>query len=234
MVKTHRQQLMQLRSLADSDLLGLLDALAGLPVVDMRNALIQAIPELVAPYVTASGELAAVMFEDLRLEAGRRGVFYANTVTSPLAPERVSSTARWAVSPMVDPNLGSTTFTRLSGSVARMIMDGSRDTMIANGGREKVRFQRMARANACAFCGLLASRPPYMAYTSEAKAAAASHDDCRCVVTALYPGSEMAELASVEQKRWEEKYQQSVSTNERGAVSAKETLAEWRRYHGSK
>lgn len=234
MVLEHRQQLMQIRSLADSDILALLDALDGLPVVDVRNALIQVLPELVAPYVNAAGELSAVMFEDLRVEAGRRGTFYANSAASSLAPERVSSTARWAVSPMVDESLASTVFSRLSGSVARMVMDGSRDTMLANGAREKLRFQRMARPNACAFCGMLASRPAYMAYTSEAKAAAASHDDCRCVVTALYPGSEMAELAALERESWSEKYVRAVSTNDRGAVSAKGTLAAWRQVNGSK
>lgn len=234
MIRTHRQQLMQLRSLADVDLLSLLDALGGLSVVEVRNALIQVLPELVAPYTAAAGELAAVMFEDLRVEAGRRGVFYADMAAPALAPERVSSTARWAVSPMVDSSLDSTVLSRLSGSVARMIMDGSRDTMLANGAREKLRFQRMARPNACAFCGMLASRPAYMAYTSEAKAAAASHDDCRCVVAALYPGSEMAELASVERDRWSEKYARATTTDASGAVSTKGTLSAWRRMNNSK
>lgn len=234
MVLEHRQQLMRLRSLADADLAALIAAVEGLSVADVRNVLIGALPDLVGPYVGAAGELAAVLFEDLRVEAGRRGTFYADSAVSPLAPERVSSTSRWAVSPLADPSLDSTVMSRLSGSVARMIMDGSRDTIVANGAREQTRFQRMARPGACAFCGMLASRPPYMAYTSEAKAAAASHDDCRCVVVGLYPGSEMADLARVEREKWSELYVDAVASGEGGGVSAKATLKRWREVHGTK
>src|SRR5690625_2577924 len=108
MVREHRSQLMQLRGMADRDLVALLAAVEGLPVAEVRNTLIAAIPELVAPYVTASGELAAVMFEDLRAEAGRRGVFYADVpdVMPPLA--RIEGTSRWAVGSLADDTLGST------------------------------------------------------------------------------------------------------------------------------
>lgn len=234
MVREHRSQLLQLRGLADRDIVALLAAVEGLPVAEVRNVLIAALPELVEPYVSASGELAAVMFEDLRAEAGRRGVFYAQVpdVMPPIA--RIEGTARWAVGSLVDESLGSTVQSRMSGSVARMIMDASRDTMQANGSREQVRFQRMARAGACAFCGMLASRPPWMAYTSEAKANAASHDDCRCVVTPLYPGSEMSDLARVEREKWERMYRDVVATSDSGAVSVKGTLANWRQEHGTK
>src|SRR5690625_3661040 len=220
--------------MADRDLVALLAAVEGLPVAEVRNVLIGALPDLVGPYVTASGELAAVMFEDLRAEAGRRGVFYASVPDVMPAPARIEGTARWAVGSLADESLGSTVQSRMSGSLARMIMDASRDTMQANGARERVRFQRMARTQACAFCGMLASRPPWMAYTSEAKANAASHDDCRCVVTPLYPGSEMAALARVEREKWERKYRESVVTTEHGVVSFKGTLANWRKEHGTR
>lgn len=198
----HRSQLMQLRSLADADIAAFLAAVHGLPVADVRNALIAALPELVAPYVTAAGELAAVMFEDLRVEAARRGTFYADAVSVSLPAARADRTVRWAVEPLAKDALESTVNSRLSGSVARMIMDASRETMQANGARESVRFQRIPRGgpDTCDFCLMLGSRPAWMAYSSEAKAQAGSHDNCHCVIVPLYPGSEMAELASASRK----------------------------------
>lgn len=170
MVSSHRSQLMQLRGLADRDLAALLAAVSGAPVAEVRDTLIGALPEVVAPYLAASGELAAVLIEDLRAEAGRRGVFYAESAAPVLAPAKVDGTVRWAVAPLADETLDATVATRLSGSVARAIMDASRDTMMTNGAREGIRFQRMPRPGCCAFCGMLASRPPWMAYKSEASA----------------------------------------------------------------
>lgn len=170
MVSNHRSQLMQLRGLADRDIAALLAAVSGAPVAEVRNTLIEALSEVVAPYLAASGELAAVLIEDLRAEAGRRGVFYAESATPAFAPAKVDGTVRWAVGPLADETLEATVATRLSGSVARAIMDASRDTMMTNGAREGVRFQRMPRPGCCAFCGMLASRPPWMAYKSEASA----------------------------------------------------------------
>lgn len=168
MVREHRQHLLQLRALADTDLRALLTAAEGLGVAGTRNLLIAALPELLAPYLTASGELAAVLFEDLRSEAARRGTFYAAPVGSVPVPSRVEALSRWAVVPLADEALDSTAFTRLSGSAARMIMDASRDTVEVNGARERVGFQRMPRPGCCAFCGMLASRGAV--YRTEASA----------------------------------------------------------------
>lgn len=169
-MQEHRQQLMQLRSLADADVAALLAAVSGESVADVRNALIDVLPELMAPYLTASGELAAVLFEDLRVEAGVRGTFYAESAAPALTAARVDGTARWAVAPLADDALSATVQSRLAGSMMRAIMDSSRDTMQANGARQGTRFQRMARPGACAFCGILASRPPWMSYRSSESA----------------------------------------------------------------
>lgn len=232
-VREHRSQLMQLRSLADRDLYSLLAQLEGADGVQVRRALIEVLPELVAPYTAASGELAAVLFEDLRAEAGRRGVFYAESAGITPGADRVSKTARWAVTPMFDEALDSTVGTRLSGAIAKMVMDASRDTIEANSVREKIGYQRMARPGCCAFCGLLAAKGSD--YFTRASASSGSHDDCRCVVVPVYSGTEMGELARVERDNWERKYRQSL-TDEDGRVlsSPKDILAEWRKYHGAK
>ena len=208
MVAEHRAQLIQLRGLADTDLRALLSALGSEPVESVRSALIEVLPELAAPYLTAAGEMAAVLFEDIRVEAGRRGAFYAEAVAPAITPGKADATVRWAVSPLADESLKSTVESRVSGSLARSIMDASRVTMQTNGAREKLRFQRVPRggASTCDFCVKLASRPQWMAYSSEASAQAGSHDNCHCVVIPMYPGTEMASLGVATQKRFWRRY----------------------------
>lgn len=166
-----RGQLVQLTALADRDIRAVLAALDRDDVAQVREVLKEVLPELLGPYMGASGELSAVWFEGLRAEAGRRGVFYAETGLLDIPAAKVDGLARWAVAPLVDESLGSTVGTRLSGAVQRLIFDASRDTLSENGVRDKVsHFQRMPRPNCCAFCGMLASRPVYMGYRSEASA----------------------------------------------------------------
>ena len=243
MVREHRTQLMQLRSMADRDLVALLFEIEGLSVAEVRNVLIEALPELVAPYTTASGELAATLFEDLRAEAGRRGTFYADVPDTVPASARVEGTARWAVGALVDDSLEASLRSRLSGSIARMVMDASRETIEVNGGRDRVRFQRMPRPGCCAFCGMLASRGAV--YRSEASAGGGVkargsmalgdgyHDDCQCVVMPVYPGTAMAALADATEQRYTSMYVEAVRLDQTRAVSTKDTLAAWRQAHGS-
>lgn len=170
-VNEHRRQLIQLTSLADRDIRYVLAALDRDDVAKVRQALKDVLPELLGPYMAASGDLSAVWFEALRAEAGKRGVFYADVAPIELAAERVDRLARWAVAPLADDSLNSTVGTRLSGAVQRLIFDVSRDTLAENGVRDKVsHYQRMPKTGCCAFCGMLASRPIYMGYKSEASA----------------------------------------------------------------
>jgi hypothetical protein len=73
----------------------------------------------------------------------------------------------------------------LEGSGTRAIRDQARSTLIHNAEREGGRWFRIASADACGFCRLLATRGPV--YKS-AHAAAASHDKCKCRVAVERPG----------------------------------------------
>lgn len=154
----NRQQLAQLQQLADRDLAALLAATQGMSVADVRNTLIEVLPGLMGPYVTASGELSAVLFEDLRAEAGRRGTFYAEAVTSLPPASRVESVARWGVTPLADGRGNAAALSMLSGAVGEWVVGSGMDTMAVNSARDMVGYQRMPRANACAFCQMLASQ----------------------------------------------------------------------------
>src|SRR5690606_20572150 len=117
-------------------------------------------------------DAAAVLLEELYALAGQRMPVMGPAAL--LEPQRVDSLARWAVGPMVDESLDSSVLSRLTGSATRMIFESSRLTMHEGVTRNpvgtRVYFQRMPRADCCAFCGLLASRPPSMAYRSETSA----------------------------------------------------------------
>lgn len=158
MVLEHRNQLMQLRRLADADLAALTSVTAGLSVAEARETVIEVLPELVGPYITASGELAATMFEDIRAEASRRGTFYAESAAFVPSSQRVSEAARWSVGAAANDAAGATVVSRLSGAVGEWIVGSSMDTIALNSQRELVGYQRMPRANACAFCQMLASQ----------------------------------------------------------------------------
>ncbi|QAB17477.1 hypothetical protein Leucomu_05675 [Leucobacter muris] len=171
-VEQHRTDLTALRRLAVSDLAAVVAAIRGLDPAAAREVLKEAIPDLMDPFMGAASDAAAVLLEELYTLAGQRPPTVGPAQL--LQPSRVDALARWAVTPMVDETLESSVLSRLTGAAARMIFDSSRLTMQDGVTRHpdgrRVYFQRMPRANCCAFCGLLASRPPYMAYRSDAAA----------------------------------------------------------------
>lgn len=183
LVDRQRQDLFHLTNMARADLRAFLWQVKDLPVAEVRNLLIQVMPDLVEPYMQASGELAATWYEDLRRAVGARGAFYASAPTVGVQIGQANAVARWAVDPLVpkethgvsfDPQTGDeilfvngmtapdpeAVLRRLAGSVHRMIFDSARGVVEGNAARDPVRvgYQRMARGNCCAFCGMLASR----------------------------------------------------------------------------
>ena len=171
-VEDHRTDLNALRKLALSDLAAVVAVVRGFEPAEAREVLKEAIPDLMDPFMGAASDSAAVLLEELYAQAGRRVPTIAPAPL--LEPARVDSLARWAVTPMVDEALDSSVLSRLTGAATRMIFDSSRTTMqngiTRNPTGTQVMFQRMPRADCCAFCGMLASRPAYMAYRSESTA----------------------------------------------------------------
>lgn len=123
----------------------------------IRDRLLEAFPEVIAPYVTASGELSAAWYEDLR--AGMVGGSYAASVTTQVAPERVDALVRYSLKPLFQGS-SSTVLNLLAGGTQRIIANAARDTIIGNvmGDRVRVGYARIPRVGCCAFCSMLASR----------------------------------------------------------------------------
>lgn len=146
-----------LATLALRDVRQLLVSLADTDPVVARNALIAALPEVVGPYLTASGDLAATWYEDLRAQAVG-GQFYATSAAA-VNDAQVEGLVRWGVRPLFGAS-EATALSLIGGGVQRMVAGAGRDTVVDNVMRDRVRvgWARIPRAGCCAFCGMLASR----------------------------------------------------------------------------
>lgn len=166
-VDRHRIEVDDLSTLWFAELAALLDSLDGADPVEVRNALIAALPEALEPFVTASGELAGGWYEELRREA-LGGSFYATTAAA-VNTEQTEALIRWAVHPLFDES-DSTVLSLLAGGTQKMIANTSRGTIEENVLRERTRvgWARIPRPGCCAFCGMLASRGAV--YSSSASA----------------------------------------------------------------
>lgn len=170
LVERYRQDLFHLTTLARRDLQAFLYQVRDLPVAEVRDLLIQVMPELVEPFLTASGELAANWYEQLRAEA-LSGTYNATADTPSVQSLQANAVSRWAVGPLVDGDEAAV-LARLGGAVQRMIFDSARGVVEGNVVRDPVRvgYQRMARPGCCAFCGMLASRGAVYSSASSAGA----------------------------------------------------------------
>lgn len=149
--------LSQVGSLAQADLDKLWQHASQVADADFAAYVTDAFPELVDPYAAMAGDLSAVWYDE---SATTTAGFVAVAGPMPVREQMLSS-AEWALSAT-----GTQGLERLQGTLQRAVFDGARNTVVANVTREPgARYARHASANACAFCGMLASRGAV--YTSE-------------------------------------------------------------------
>jgi hypothetical protein len=116
--------------------------------VEFAAYVTQAFPEIVDPYHQMAAELGATFFEE-----DFPAITQPPLLVPPLPPEQLKSSAEWALG--AD---GVEAISRMAGTAQRAIYDGERNTTAANARRNGMRWVRVARPDACAFCRLLASR----------------------------------------------------------------------------
>ena len=179
--------------------------------VDFASFVVDGFPEVVDPWATAAAELSAVWFEETIPEPA------ALAPSIPL--ERLQSSARWALG-----GDGAKALTRLQHTTQRAVYDGARDTTLLNVERNNLRWARDARADACSFCRLLATRTGQYLYRSRDTAATKVHDDCHCIpIEVVNPDDyELSDHA----QQWEEEYLKARANA--GTGEAKDILAAWR------
>jgi hypothetical protein len=188
-VLAYRGAIDDLSARAVVDLNDVLAFVAGFNPVETRNALIRLLPEVISPYLTASGELAATWYEDLRAEA-LSGSYMAVPTSGEPSGQKIKATARWAVAPLFGKS-DSTVLSLLGGSVQRMIADEGRATIENNTIRDKARvgWARIPQPGCCKFCSMLASRGVVYGNSKSAGGEGRKyHDYDRCVAAPVFAG----------------------------------------------
>lgn len=138
----------QLGQRSKEDMIRLWDAAGRLADVDFFEYVRDAFPDIVIPYNQLAAEFSASAFEE-----DFPGMVVTAVVADPPAVEALRKSAEWALG--AD---GRKALDRMGGTLQRHIYDGDRDTTVANAEILGMRWVRVARPNACAFCRLLASR----------------------------------------------------------------------------
>jgi hypothetical protein len=116
--------------------------------VEFAAYVTQAFPEIVDPYQQLAAQTGATFFEEDFPE-----IVKPPLLVPPLPPEQLATSAQWALG--AD---GVEAISRMAGTAQRAIFDGERNTTALNARRNGMRWVRVARPDACAFCRLLASR----------------------------------------------------------------------------
>lgn len=179
----YRQDLQQLWSLASRDVSTVAASIRSLSVVEAREFLKIAMPEIMDPFLGATSDLSIQLLEELYQVTGD----FDLTDVFPSRLE-IDRTARWAVNPMVREELTSTVLSRVNTAAETMIWDTARlvtergvvSNFFARKNRkygtitrdsvsgDRVYFQRIPAAGACAFCQMMASRGAVYATSASA------------------------------------------------------------------
>lgn len=156
------------------------------------QAMQDAYPELIDPYLAAAAVISAEWYSSLDPGAG-----FAVETAPPVERDVLQANMRWALT-QTEP------LPNLTGAVERQVFNSSRETILSNAKREGVRYARYASANACSFCQILATRTTTDLYATEFSAVRVVgragrprgtrklgekfHDNCHCVPVAIRDG----------------------------------------------
>lgn len=221
----------QVNRQASSDLQSLWVGASGLPSPDFALLIVEAFPEVAAPYAEMSAQLAATWFELSDPVSP-----YVAVTAPPIPAERLTQSAQWALGADGEQGLK-----RLEGSLQRSVFDGARETIVLNVENTGAFWVRHARPDACAFCRMLATRHTSRRSWYRTSRSAVDvvggrsrgnrsvgstgyHDDCRCQAVEVRRGQEYTPPDYVRQ--WDDELAKARANAGRG--DAKSILSAWR------
>lgn len=180
-----------IRRLATRDIERLWAQLADLSATDQVEALLEAMPSLVARF----GEVAATVAADW-YEAQREAAEVARTFAVHLADVAdtgsIQASTRWSSGPLfqAEPDRVAT-LARLVQVLDDKALGQGKRTLVVNAQRDpaKPKVARVPVGKTCAWCRMLGSRGAV--YASDASALAGSHARCDCVPVTLWAGSDL-------------------------------------------
>jgi hypothetical protein len=180
----HRRDVDDLTEIAANDLRLLFRQTKG-SADEVRDALRDVLPRLVAIYGAAAATLGADYYDDLRDASGAAGRFRAIPAELVADSGRFDSLARWAVSPLYSakPDADAALW-KVTGGVQRLIGDADRETVIGSLRQDPQGKGWSRHTNpGCDFCDEIAARGAvYSAETADFS----SHDHCHCVAIPEY------------------------------------------------
>lgn len=187
----HRRDLAELTSIAENDLRILFRQAD--TADEVRDALMDTLPRLVAIYGAAAATLAADWYDERRDELGVDGSFRAIPAALVADSGRFEALARWAVEPLYQAAPDTVTaLAKVSGGVQRLIADADRETVLGSVRHDPQGsgWSRHTDGSACDFCRGIAGRGAvYSAETADFS----SHDGCGCVAVPEY-GNDFREV----------------------------------------
>ena len=177
-----RQAVADLTSLARRDLDAFWRLLEGLSAEQVRDALMDVLPELGGVYGDAAAALAADWYEDVREASQARGSF-SPVLASPPEPARWEALARWGVTPLfAEQPDAATALAQVAGGLQRSIADQHRLTVVESSIADPAAsgWRRVGVGDSCRFCRMLIDRGHVF---TEATSTFRSHDNCNCAAS---------------------------------------------------
>ena len=152
----------------------------------VRNAFLDAMPQIVDTYGTASAEVAAEYFESLT------GI--PADPSDSLDRDQIESAVRYQAGKLWTTDKAAF-ITGLMGDADKFVKAFGRDTIYSNGDRRGVRYARIpSGSKTCAFCMVLASRDAvYLSRKSAGGDGNSYHGDCDCTVTPVRDAGDLPE-----------------------------------------
>lgn len=201
LAQEHHRAIADLSVLIGRDVSALFRRGSGLSARAATSLLLEAVPALGEVYGEMAGALAVDFYDEVRETADVPGRFVASPAVPP-ERSRLEVLVRWGVEPLfIDTPKPDLAVSRVTGGMTKVVADVSRETVLTNTARDPkaTGWSRIARADGCAFCRLLASKGNYY---KDVRARFASHDRCGCTAApAFSPGTEVSVLQYQASKR---------------------------------
>lgn len=196
-----------------AQLIELVDALPKDSKAELRNALIEAYPAAINPFLGASANVGASFYEASRASSVG-GSFTAVSTRPELSAGLVDGLSRFAVSPLGQEFGTSLIVSTLAGASQRHIADAARDSIRANVASDELAYgyARKPSPGACEFCAMLSTRVysstqnalrvtggPNKRIRGKQSAGDKYHDHCNCATVPVYgdQSSEWDDIISV-------------------------------------
>jgi hypothetical protein len=154
----------------------------------LRDPLAAVLAEIADKYGTAAAALAADFYDDMRESVVRSGPRFTPTPAQLPGRPRFESLAGWGIGPLfgADPD-PVTALHKVNGGLTDIVGGVYRETIMESSIADPAAqgWQRVADANACAFCLMLEGRGEVY---SQSSADFASHDHCGCSAEPAFEG----------------------------------------------